>query len=508
MNSRRRADLQRKLSMGAVPRPPDDLLARIKADIPKHLEPHAPPQRGTSLPLFMRVAASLILLVTTGLVTWRVLQRNDGPIPMVRDARYFPPVQSAAQNQRTQAAEPAEATEEVHLEITESVPEPEALLRERTRPIVRTTTAENRNEEAPRNAAANRREERAMDRAAETTAGVAAVTHASSDEAPSRFISESSALPPPPPMPAAPPAEVEADTIRAEAIAVTGAHAASNPHSSILDSQSRNTPASPVAESKIGSRFAPAGPIAQQASQDTRSLFGISVDQNAFNAARQAVERGEALGRDAIDVEAIVNYFAGDAPKPPRSGARLELELSPAPLAVPGDRAYLRISIDTPRVSRTADGLVARDVTVSLDLNDDVVSSWRQVGGDGSIDGERQLSHDVAVTALYQLDLRAPLDASARIATVELRYTRPGDGRQERFSRTLHARDLVSQWAKSTRRHRLATLGALWGEGLAGSAQAAELARKAQELAEQSPRDRRARELAEVATATARGSTD
>ena len=485
--------------MGAVPRPPDDLLARIKADIPKHLEPQAPPQRSSSLPLFMRVAASLILLVTTGLVTWRVLQSNDGPVPVVRDARYFPPVRSAAQDQRTQSAEAAATTEEVHLEITESIPAPEALLRERT-PIVRTAGVENRSEEAPRNAATSQTGERAMGKVAGATAAAAAATNASSHEAPSRFASDSSALPapPPPPKPSAPAVKVEADAIRADAIEVAGTRSTESPVAV----------ASPAPQSKVGSRLAPAGPLAQQASQETRTLFGISVDQNAFTAARQAVEQGESLRRDAIDVEAIVNYFAGDAPKPPRSGARLELELSPAPLAVPGDRAYLRISIDTPRTSRSAAGLVARDVTVSLDLNDDVVSSWRQVGGDGSIGGERELPHDVAVTALYQLDLRAPLDASTRIATVELRYTRPGDGRLEEFSRTLHARDLVPQWAKSTRRHRLATLGALWGEGLAGSAQAAELARKAKELAEQSPRDRRARELAEAASATARDSTD
>ena len=143
------------------------------------------------------------------------------------------------------------------------------------------------------------------------------------------------------------------------------------------------------------------------------------------------------------------------------------------------------------------------DIIVELDINEDVVSSWRQIGGDGSILREGQLPHNVAVTALYEMNLNAPLAASSRIATIELRYTSAADGSEERSSHTIRARDLIPQWTKASRRHRLATLGALWGEGLAGSAQAPEIAEKAQELAKQSPRDKRARELANAASATA-----
>ena len=78
MNSKRRAELQRKLSMGPVARPPADLLDRIKADIPNHLKPEA--QRRAfvpSLPFSMRIAASLILLVLTGVVTFKLVQPSS-----------------------------------------------------------------------------------------------------------------------------------------------------------------------------------------------------------------------------------------------------------------------------------------------------------------------------------------------------------------------------------------------------------------------------------------------
>ena len=59
MNSKRRAELQRKLSMGAVPHPPAGLSDRIKADIPQYLQMEAERARFSgSVAFSMRVAAS------------------------------------------------------------------------------------------------------------------------------------------------------------------------------------------------------------------------------------------------------------------------------------------------------------------------------------------------------------------------------------------------------------------------------------------------------------------
>ncbi|HEU4889779.1 MAG TPA: hypothetical protein VFV49_17980, partial [Thermoanaerobaculia bacterium] len=78
MNSKRRAELQRKLSMGAVPRPPADLSERIKADIPQYLQADVDRERFTgSVAFSMRVAASILLLITTAFVTLRLLDEPE-----------------------------------------------------------------------------------------------------------------------------------------------------------------------------------------------------------------------------------------------------------------------------------------------------------------------------------------------------------------------------------------------------------------------------------------------
>ncbi|HET8796300.1 MAG TPA: hypothetical protein VFO89_01330, partial [Thermoanaerobaculia bacterium] len=72
MNSKRRAELQRRLSLNAVPRPPAGLADRIKADIPKFLRPEAEPYT-RSIALNMRLAAAVLLLVSTALVAVQLL---------------------------------------------------------------------------------------------------------------------------------------------------------------------------------------------------------------------------------------------------------------------------------------------------------------------------------------------------------------------------------------------------------------------------------------------------
>lgn len=499
MNSERRAELQRKLSMGAVPRPPADLLERIKADIPEHLVAQAePPRRIISMALAMRVAAMLILLFTSGLLTWRLLQDESSPRSVVRDRRVFPALERTS---RMPAAATGAPVEQVHLQITEALPAPEALVAATTRPIVQTaapaTPASAAREEraAPASVATNARvpRERAEDAGMQDVATESVASHAAEamegdlDAAP-----QVAAAAPAPPPAAEPYSRVTPTVAEPEPLTVTASAPA------VL---------SPTSGSATLARSRPKALITAEAASPAlpKRFFGVSVDPDAFALARSATERGQLARGQHIDVEAIVNYFAGPATKPPRSGVRLDVELSPAPLSVPGDRAYLRLSVDTPRTEGSSVP-VAQNVDVRIELNDDVVSSWRRIGGDASILAEPLLRSNVAVTLLYELDLRAPLQASSKIAHVELKYLNVADRKRESSELTLRARDIVTQWANASRRHRLATLGALWGEGLVDHKSAPELAKKAQELAEQAPRDVRARELANAASATAGGS--
>ena len=67
MRPNRKADLQRKLTLAAVPTPPSGLAERIKTDIPKHFPDSTVERRrlGTAVAFNMRVAASILLLVGT-----------------------------------------------------------------------------------------------------------------------------------------------------------------------------------------------------------------------------------------------------------------------------------------------------------------------------------------------------------------------------------------------------------------------------------------------------------
>src|SRR5712691_5790802 len=95
MNSTRKADLQRKLSMASVPKPPDGLADRIKQDIPEFLRTEPERRRFAKLlSVNMRVAASILLLVSSTVLFLRILtpasieHRNGEPMaPASRAAK-------------------------------------------------------------------------------------------------------------------------------------------------------------------------------------------------------------------------------------------------------------------------------------------------------------------------------------------------------------------------------------------------------------------------------------
>ena len=76
MNSTRKADLQRKLSMASVPKPPAGLSDRIKQDIPEFLRTEPERRRFAKLlSVNMRVAASILLLVSSTYLCLHILSR-------------------------------------------------------------------------------------------------------------------------------------------------------------------------------------------------------------------------------------------------------------------------------------------------------------------------------------------------------------------------------------------------------------------------------------------------
>jgi hypothetical protein len=187
---------------------------------------------------------------------------------------------------------------------------------------------------------------------------------------------------------------------------------------------------------------------------------------------------------------------------------RLETEASPAPVGSNGHRGILRFSIDTASVDVPEHGTtppIATDAHLEIQFNRSAVNSFVMIGDTPSIAHESALLHNTSVTGLYALDLRTPLKGSQRVATIRLTWHSIADRKKHTITKYLHGRDFAKVWAQASRRHRLASLGALWGESLRNSSDSTDVAKRAEELATQEPTDARARELADVAQASSGG---
>ncbi|HYO75258.1 MAG TPA: von Willebrand factor type A domain-containing protein, partial [Thermoanaerobaculia bacterium] len=374
MNSKRRAELQRKLSMGAVPRPPADLAQRIKAEIPKYLDAHQAPQRFAWSNTF-RVAASVMLLLTTALVTRELLEprRAERASSVARREPVTPAVLRDVHN--TTAAE----TAELSVDITQELPLPAP-----TAPVA-TAAAATREESA--GATLDSAAEPAM---ARSRANVAATE--SLDEP--MLMAQAAPPPPPPPAAAVPPPSAPAADAPAPVAEVQVAEMAA------------------AERMTVAAASAPAPQ--QKAAQDAvaANVFGISVDPRAFREVRSAIETGGRPSPAAVNVEALVNYFAGA--KSPRRDVALEVEASPAPIAADGDRAILRFSVDTSTVAamRGAAPPVGRDARLHIEIDPRAVAAFRRIGDGDVSESEDALLHNTSVTGLYELELKPNLRSS------------------------------------------------------------------------------------------------
>ncbi|HYR27633.1 MAG TPA: von Willebrand factor type A domain-containing protein [Thermoanaerobaculia bacterium] len=464
MNSKRKADLQRKLSLAPVPRPPAGLAERIKNDIPEYLRPDAERRRMTSsLSFNLRVAASLVVLLSAVIAAVYLLEPEDQMKQMAAANRQGP---SQVFAERPLSA----AKDEVQVEITQAAAEP--------RPTAQVAVLSTMDSEAPAapasrlgDAPAERHEAAETEVAGRLATGLAGV------------VAESvavTAAPPPAPAPVAVAAPVAAEP---QPIAVT-AEAPARPDMARQRTSSLVTEAY-AADLNFGPRS---------------SVFGISVDESVFNRIRETLESNHRPSAEAVNVEAIVNYFAGSAAKPPKSGVRLEVEGSPSPLGGIGQHGFVRFSIDTP----SGEGLpVASDAKLAVTFNDRIVASATPVGEEPGT-AEAALLRNLSLTGLYEVELKPNRRPSDRVATVRLTYKNVADGKPKTIERNVYARDFTRAWTRASRRHRLASLGAVWGQSLKVSAPAPEVVRRAEELATQEPNNERAQELATAATASSK----
>lgn len=478
MNSKRRAELQRKLSLNAVPRPPAGLQERIKGDIPKYLA------AGRSDSAFnLRIAASILLVASTAAVTM-YLVGPQAKEQMVADAASATrPVVFAPQKRAINQTAPSAPTEEVRLEINqdEAVELPSRLMATNAPPPL----------PAPQSVEGDA--ELLREEAKEERSGVIGnVFGGLATEPQPQQMAKAAAepAPAPAPPPSAPPS--------------ASAGAPPQPVAAMADAA--------AAERITVTAEAPRIDLVQRAHAATiplgrkDSVFGISVNPDVFHAIRDLLERHERPNPGAIDVEALVNYFAGRPESRSRDGVRFDVEASPAAINADGDHAILRFTLDTPDAK--GEGSIppaASNASIEVSFNDKVVANARRIGDADELSPEPVLLHGTSVTGLYAVELKPNLKSHQLVASVRLRYTSLSNGTKHTITRTVHGQDLARSWQRATRRHRLASLGAVWAESLRGIAPPYDVAQRAEELATQEPKNPHAQELARVITASTSG---
>lgn len=312
MTRNRKADLQRKLAMAPVAKPPAGLADRIKSDIPPHLgfKPESDRAQLRKSAMFnLRIAASIVLLVSSLYLVLHLLSRTESSITQ--------PATTAAEGTGTSAPAAAVA-------LPNTPPEPGS-----ARPQLRADLPPMPKAPPPRSIAAVPTEQIAEAKHSESvgmTTGRPALADSVERDAPMSkseptIVASAPALPAPPP----PAAAVEQ--------------------------------AAPVGTAAGSLAFAPERSVAKDAISERKAYPGPPVRN--FVAIQQAIARGESP-RD-IDTAAIVQHFA--APERPPADLHIELEASAAPLNA--KQWLLRVSVDAPVHTGTEIELTFGDAVAS-----------------------------------------------------------------------------------------------------------------------------------------------
>lgn len=499
MNTQRKAELQRKLSMTSVPKPPADLASRIKQDIPRSIGAPRPAAAWWSA-ASMRIAASILVMIGAAYLAVRILSR--APSTEIPEATSMA---ARAAKSITQQESPSSAA-------TSAAPAP-ATAADSPKPA----TVAPASTFAPERAAARLKKE--DDEIG--TGGGAQASKPTVPAVPRDFVAGAAprerdlntAAPPPAAAVAAnAPPHTAAQTVARPAIAVTASEQAVaenrveralQPAPGAVASGGVSETRRPAAESKTAlDESVIASPRSAAAHSIAPSMFGISTDPAAIEIVRTAVQRGQQP--TVVNVEAIVNYFAGAPDDTPRRMS-LQVEGSPPPVLATARARIVRVTIDTPWSDAADAPVAATDAYLTVTFDANAVASQRLIGGSTSLTAsQRIVLKNTSVTALYEIVLRPGLRNRQKVVTARLTYRDGSTGREQVLPAVLRVVDLDRAWLDASRRHRLATLGAIWGESLKNSTSSADVARRAEELAKQEPRDRKAHELAELASASSR----
>lgn len=449
MRPNRKADLQRKLTLVSIPKPPIGLAERIKTDIPKHLPTSTEADRrrlSSAVAFNMRVAASVLLLIGSLFFALHLL-----------NTAY-----------REQDATMAEFDRSLK---TNAPPSPAVSPLPRSNaPQVVTSTAQPPSQVAPPKMRAKQAAEQVAQLKDE---GIARDDREKKDQAANGVSSlgyldktRQNAAPAGRPVPPAAPPVVAEAAPEPQFVSPASAPAGSPPPLAAADaSAARKTAAAPAAQYLNFDSF--------EEMQITRSEKAVSGRPATFFGYSTA-------GRQFDTTVSLVQHFAAPA-NPPRHGVQIEADGSRSP--VDRGKNVLRVSIDTARYDLDGGSPppVAADARLEVTFNPEAVASHRAMTGELSTT-ERWLVQGTSVTAVYDLELKPSLSGRTRVATVRLHYRSLQDGRERTIERVLHVRDLTQAWEDGSTRTRRASLAAAFGEVQARGGDLSPIAQKAKAM--------------------------
>ncbi len=230
------------------------------------------------------------------------------------------------------------------------------------------------------------------------------------------------------------------------------------------------------------------------AEEDPVSTFGLDVDTASWTVVRRHLDDGRLPPPEAVRVEELVNYFSyGDRP-PARGDFALRAEGAPTPFAGTGAGAdryrILRFGLQAREVRTRGRQpsptgtlqTVARDARAQVEFNPEVVASYRLLGYENRDIADEDFRNDDVdagevgaghgVTALYEVKLLPDVRSREVLATLRLRYRSAETEKPLKIievDREMLVRDLATDWQDAPRSLRLASLVAELAEILRGS---------------------------------------
>lgn len=239
---------------------------------------------------------------------------------------------------------------------------------------------------------------------------------------------------------------------------------------------------------------------------EPRSAFAPGADIPSYEVVRRFLRDGQMPAPEAVRVEELVNHFDyGDAP-PRRGDFAIHAEGAPSPFGEGEPYHLLRFHLRARDPEAGFRETIAVEAQVQVVLNPEVVSRYRLAGHDDREMTEerfRELVAGHAVTTLYEIELRRPLQPGDEVATLHLRYGSVIDGEMVETARRVTGKDFAGTWDDASAALRLTSLVAEFGEILrqsywARSGDLDEVFRRAQRVAVEFPGDAEVAEFASL----------